>query len=305
MVEKYEYKGLTWVDVEEPDAGEVRALMDEYGINPSVAEELLFPTIRPRTENFGDHIYLVLHFPALRHTNSKNGSEQEIDIILGRDFIITVRYDNIDALHKFSKIFEVHALLNKEGETPHAGDIFFAMISKLYRSIGHELEYIHDKMEDIELQIYEGREREMVFELSGMSRDLLNIKQSMQPHREIIELLRTSTQELYGESFRSAMSTITNEYYRINTLRSNNDDSLRELRDTNNSLLSTKQNEIMKVLTIMAFVTFPLSLIASLFGMNTKFIPLVGLPNDFWIVISIMLAATCFMFVFFRYKHWL
>ena len=78
-----------------------------------------------------------------------------------------------------------------------------------------------------------------------------------------------------------------------------------ELRETNNSLVSTKQNEIMKVLTIMAFITFPLSLIASIFGMNTIDIPLVGQDGDFVIIMGIMGVSTLCMFAFFKYKKWI
>jgi magnesium transporter len=70
-------------------------------------------------------------------------------------------------------------------------------------------------------------------------------------------------------------------------------------------MLSTKQNEIMKIFTILAFVTLPLSLIAAVFGMNTTFIPIVGLPNDFWIIIGIMIITSLAMFAYFKYKKWI
>ena len=77
------------------------------------------------------------------------------------------------------------------------------------------------------------------------------------------------------------------------------------LRETNNSLLTTKQNEVMKVFTIMAFVIFPLSLVAGIFGMNTAYIPIVGLPGDFWMVMGIMVVLGVLFLSFFMYKKWL
>ena len=78
-----------------------------------------------------------------------------------------------------------------------------------------------------------------------------------------------------------------------------------DLRTTNDSLLSTKTNEVMKVLTILAFITFPLSLIASIFGMNIDSAPLANNPYGFWIVIGIMIALMISMFLYFRHKRWL
>ncbi|MEK9185922.1 MAG: CorA family divalent cation transporter, partial [Patescibacteria group bacterium] len=79
---------------------------------------------------------------------------------------------------------------------------------------------------------------------------------------------------------------------------------IHELRETNNSLLSTKQNETMKMLTIIAFVTLPASLIASIFNMSTS-LPLVGQPYDFEIVVTMMIFASACTFLLFKYKKWL
>ena len=111
--------------------------------------------------------------------------------------------------------------------------------------------------------------------------------------------------QFFGVEFIYHIKSISGEYYKlhdeIRVLR----ESLAELRATNNSLLTTKQNEIMKVLTIMAFVTFPLSVIASIFGMNTKTLPIVGNPYDFWIIMGIMGFATVVFFALFKYKKWM
>ena len=77
------------------------------------------------------------------------------------------------------------------------------------------------------------------------------------------------------------------------------------LRLTNDSLLETKQNSIMKVLTIISFITFPLMLFSSLFGMNTENTPIIGNGLDFWIIIGIMVAVSIVLLIFFKYKKWL
>ena len=80
---------------------------------------------------------------------------------------------------------------------------------------------------------------------------------------------------------------------------------LNELRETNNSLLSTKQNEIMKVLTIVSFIAYPLTILAALFQMNTKYTPIVGMPNDFWIVTGTMFIVAIIFYLYFKSKKWL
>jgi magnesium transporter len=304
MLTKYTNKNVTWIDLESPTKEEVHKVMNEYSIHPTVAEELLMPTMKPRVDLHDNFIYLILHFPAFKHTHTHQ-QNQEVDFIVGKDFIITARYDTIDPLHKFSKIFETSSILDKNDTGVHAGFVFFSMIKKLYKSLEHELEYIGDALETVEEDIFSGREKETVVSLSIVSRDLLNFKQAMRTHKEVLESFDEVGIKFFGKDFTHHVKSIIGEYYKINNIIDSHNDSLYELRQTNDSLLSTKQNEVMKTLTIMALVTFPLSLIAAIFGMNTDTLPVVGQPNDFWIVMGIMLILTFFMFIFFKYKKWL
>lgn len=304
MLTKYTHKNVTWIDLESPTKEEVHKVMNEYSIHPTVAEELLMPTIKPRVDLHDNFIYLILHFPAFKHTHHYQ-QNQEVDFIIGKDFIITTRYDTIDPLHEFSKIFETNSILDKSDIGTHAGFVFFFMIKKLYKSLENELEYIDDALETIEDDIFKGREKQVVVSLSIVSRDLLNFKQAMRSHKEVLDSFGEVGIRFFGKEFSHHIKSIINEYYKINSIIGMHNDSLYELRQTNDSLLSTKQNEVMKTLTIMALVTFPLSLVASIFGMNTGYLPIVGHTNDFWIVMGIMLMLTSSMFIFFKYKKWL
>lgn len=304
MVTRYTHKTLTWVDLESPTQEEVRSIMSEFHLNPLVAEELLSPTLKPKVEPYDNCIYLILHFPASKHSHGADRN-QEVDFIIGKNFLITTRYDTIDPIHKFSKVFEVNSILDRSDMGTHAGYLFFYMIQKLYRALSHELEYVETSIKYIEEQIFNSRERDMVMELSHVSRKLLDFKQALSAHKDILGSFELAGKQFFGDAFGYHLRTIIGEYYKVENAVRFQLETATELRETNNSLLSTKQNEIMKVLTIMAFVTFPLTLISSVFGMNTKVLPIVGQPNDFWIIIAIMGAIALLFFVFFKYKKWL
>ncbi|MBU4480376.1 CorA family divalent cation transporter, partial [Patescibacteria group bacterium] len=164
---------------------------------------------------------------------------------------------------------------------------------------------IEGALDEAEDKIFKGEERQMVKELSNISRNLLNIKQATNIHESILEDLKKDGSKLFDAKFGQSVNKIILEYQKMRKEIEINRESFDELRDTNNSLLSTKQNETMTVLTIMAFVTFPLSLLASIFGMNTIETPIVGHNNDFWIVVGIMFTLATLFFFFFKYKKWL
>ena len=303
MRSDYEHNGITWIDLESPTRNDIKGLVEQFGISTMVAEELLLPSGKPRIEFYDAHVYIILHFPALRH--SHKAVEQEVDFVVGRNFIITIHYDTVDPLHKFSKVLEVNSVLNKSDIGDHAGFFFFYMLRKLYKAVEYEVEHVHNHLRTIEEHIFSGQEVRMVEAISQSARDLLNLRQTIEPHREILRTLESEGTKLFGENFAPYLRALSNEYYKVHNHVMRNTESLHELRETNNSLLTTKQNETMKVFTIMAFVTFPLSLIASIFSMDTMYNPIIGHPYDFWIILGIMGIAILIMFRYFKHKKWI
>lgn len=304
MISRYTYKDLVWVDVQSPTQEEVRSLMEEFSIHPLAADELLVPTLRPKVDLYPNFIYLILHFPVISHKHD-GGNELEIDFIVGEKFLITTHYDLIDPLHEFSKVFEVNSILEKANIGNHAGFILFYIMRELYKMLDFELDHINHDFGDIEAKIFNGKERDMVNSISHLNRDLLNFKQILRPHKEVLESFEIAGTKFFGQDFSYYLHTIAGEYYKISNILDGHRETLLELRDTNDSLLTTKTNDTMKTLTTLSFVIFPLSLIAGIFGMNTTSIPIIGQPNDFLIVMGMMAFGVFIMFIFFKYKKWI
>ena len=303
MLTRYSERDLTWIDMVAPTPAEVRALMHEFDISPQVGQELLSTSYKSKATRQGEMLYVILHFPTIRGGYNRR-PEQEIDFIIGKKFLITARYENIDPLHTFAKAFEVGTLLGRT-HAAHGGHLFAAMAQNLYRSLSEECDLVRNRLEEIEARIFKGDERRMVFELSHVARALYDFTRALGPHKEMLSSVEPAAARLWGQEFGHYMQDIDATRARVEHELMSLRESVGELRLTNDSLLNAKQNEIMKTLTIMAFVTFPLSLIATIFGMNTLYLPFVGGSGDFWIVIGIMLVLTSSFFIFFRRKGWL
>lgn len=302
MITRYAQRNLTWIDLVAPSAAEVRGLMAEFGLDPVVAQELTSPSPKSKVERRGHLLYLVLHFPALRAAHSR--PEQEIDFVVGKNFLITTRYSHIDPLHSFAKAFEVNSVLNRGG-AEHGGHLFIGMVCDLYHSLLSECDRLHERLEEVEDRIFAGREREMVAQISIVGRMIHDFRRTLEPHKLMLESLEPHGERLFGAGFSYHVRSLIGEYERVRHTLEHLREWLQELRETNNSLLSTKQNDIMKNLTIMAFMTFPLTLIVNLLSINARHNPVLGTQYDFWIILGILsLAAMCF-FAFFKYKKWL
>lgn len=303
MLSRRVLDNVIWIDLESPTQSEVRGLVQEFKIDAAVAEELLLPTVRPRVELHGNYLYAILHFPSLKHT--RRAHDQELDFVVGKNFIITTRYDAVDPLHTFAKVFDVTTLIDPETTDVHGGHIFYFLLRKMYKAIEQEINAVHDALRDIEKHIFHGQERAMVMSLSHAGRVLLDLRQVIEPHRDILRDIEESGPALFGQPFTHYLRNLSNEYYRVHNHIMRQFESLRELRETNDSLLTTKQNDVMQRLTVLAFLTFPLSLVAAVFGMNVEYPFVASNPINFWMVLALMCVVAFLMFSYFKRKGWL
>lgn len=301
MLARYAQQTLVWVDLVAPTPQELRAVMAEFELHPTIVEELHAPSVKSKVERLDNCLYLVLHFPALR---SHGRAEQEIDFVLGKNYLITVRYENVDPLHHFAKAFEVDTVLGHAG-AQHGGHLFVSMVRSLYRSLMSECDILRGKLDDIEDMIFRGHEREMVARISAAGRIVHDFRRTLVNHQEMLASLEAPGERLWGAAFPYHMRAVLAEEARVRHSLEHLREWLAELRETNNSLLSLKQNDVMKNLTIMAFTTFPLTLFSSLFAIEARDVPILGMEGDFWIIIGIMLSCALAFFAFFKYKKWL
>ena len=313
MITKHTGKGLVWIDLESPSQEEIRSIAEEYDLNPLVVRELSAPSQRPQVDLYEHFIYLILHFPTLRQGSSPRqgsgrqveGQDHEIDFIIGKKFLITVRYGANETLHYVGKVFDTSATLEKDDFGTHAGFIFFFILGKMYTALTHELSAVRESLRLIEERIYGGREREMVVALSSVSRDLLSFKRSLSLHRDVLESFEVAGKKLLGEKFAFHLRALIGDYFRVEHAVESNAAFLSELRETNNALLSTKQNEIMKTLTILAFIALPATTVLSLFQIESAARPLIGRPFDFWILLAIIISIVFGLYRWFMFKKWL
>lgn len=305
MITRHSHAGITWVDMESPSRQELEDVIAEFKIDPRVEEEIIAPTPYPLVVDTSQYVYLVLHFP----TTDPNGGarNQEIDFIVGKDFLVTCRYEVITSVHNLHKVFEAEELLGITKRKGGTGELLERIMRQLYSAITEEIEQFARMLDRIEKDIFDGREHENVRNISHVNRVLLRFDTTLARHKEPLHefLLQLSTPAFFGAAFEEHSSHIEAEHDHTSTVVSSYREVTQVLRETNDSLLSMKQNDITQRLTIMAFVTFPLTLIAAIFSMDTLHTPIIGSPYDFWIIMGIMVVIMGIFFIHFKRQKWL
>lgn len=310
----YKIGDLNWYDIIEPNSFEINEIVRQFSIDPGIAEEILIPVERPKVQVTPEYTYMVLHFPETtdiyssnpHHENKDSSSKnyQEVDFLILKDTLITIHTKSIPLLYDFSKTIENPSLIRSFGKSPNAGMIFMVMMKFFYENLTVQMDSISRDLRRIEDDIFSKNEEKMVEVLSSVNRKILDLKRAIQFHGETLERYSIGASNLFGEEFKIRLETFLAEYrLLLKTLA-----SLKEITDdlwkTNDTLLSTKVNDTMRKLTALSFVTFPLSVIVGMFGMNMD-LPLVGGYRDFIVIILAMIALALMMLTYLQHKKWL
>ncbi len=307
MTTTHSARGLVWIDMQSPTEDEVSGLIKRYGLHPLVGEELRNSPSLPKISIQKDYILVVLMLPVrIKKNGSHSIVNREVDFVIGKNYLITAHPDGLEQLEYFARIFETNAILNKDSKIEHTGHLFYYMVKRLYAGMYEDLENLRDTLAHAEEQVFLGEERKMVQALSSISRELIDFREAIRIHRDIWEELTAFPGEtLLPEDFRPYTRDIRDEFTRINELIHNSRELVGDLRETNDSLLNSKQNEIIKTLTLMAFMTFPLSLIAAIFALPSKNVPIIGGQYDWFVIIGIMAVVAGILLWQFKRNKWI
>ena len=308
MISTHSYRGVVWIDLETPSDDDVAGIVKRYGLHPLVGEELKRSSAVAKVDFFKDYILVVLTLPVRARINGNYEIvDREIDFVVGKNFLITSRTETIEQLEYFGKIFEANSILNKEERMEHAGYLFYYMVKRIYAGMVEDLENIKDALTTAEEKIFSGNEKKMVEVLSGLSRELIDIKQTARMHHDIWEEMVSfaGSAAIFGEDFASYIRDIRDEFNIIHELIVNTRELLADLRETNDSLLNTRQNEIIKVLTLVAFIFYPLTFITAVFTVPAVNVPFITHSYG-WMSINIfMIILAIMIWWYFKRKRWI
>ena len=246
---------------------------------------------------------MILYYPVYSKENQET-RPRELDIIVTKNVLITSHYRSILPLRNIFDGCNIKSGLRKKYMSWSAGFLLFSILSSIWKSYMVKMDRINSKVEMIENRMFKGEERKMVREISVVKMDIINFWRIIEPQVEILESLSKEGTIFFGEKFTPYFSDILGTASRAwNSLKTFKETIL-ALEDTNQSLLSTKTNEVIRVLTVFSVILLPLTLIASIWGMNIS-LPFSESASGFSIILLIMLFSMFFLIFYFRKKRWM
>ena len=300
MIERFNGGKLTWIDMVNPTSDEIREVMEEANLPPELVSDLSAPIPRSSAVAVGNVVKVTLDYPIVKRADINH--PHEIKLLATKTHLVSVHFEDIEAIHRFQKEFELLSILKNTKSKASGGHLLNAIMMFLYNSLNAKLDYLETKLVDVENEIFKGREKEMVFEISNISRRIISFKHVLATHAQVLDDLMELIETAFTKEHKTGVLEIHEQYLFLSSRVGTINETMDELRETNMALLTTKQNETMKILTILAFITFPLTLFTSMFGMNTSTTPIIGQPGDFWIIVGVMAVVSIGFFGYFKYK---
>jgi magnesium transporter len=296
-------QGLTWVHVTAPDQEIATELAERFGWHPLDVEDILSKRQRPKVDDYPDYLFAVLHFPWY-DSSVQRLNAAELDIVLGPDYLVTM--PNVPLLpvdRLFNRCAEDEEFRN-ELFAKGSGRLLYEVLDDLFDYCFPILDKIAHKLDKIEDDIHEVRSEELVRDISNVKQEIISYRKIMKPQRPTLRVLERKVERFLPEDLELYFDDIVDASERIWDVLDNYKEVVEALEDTNESVIAHRHNDVLRVLTVFSVILLPLTLIASLFGMNVVY-PGEGTHAAFWVIIAIMVLTIGAMLGFFRWKRWL
>ena len=293
---------VTWIDIDGVHKPEIiEKLGNCFGLHPLVLEDVLNTDQRPKIEDYGDYIYIVLKMISHNDKNHEIIADQ-ISLIVGLNYVISFqeRHRNIFAQIK-ERIRHDKGQIRKWG----ADYLAYALIDTIVDNYFVVIEKLGERIEEVEEELLTNPTSQTLQYIHDLKQEMMFLRKSLWPLREVINSLAREESAFIKKTtliyFRDVYDHIIKVADTIETLR----DMLSGMLDIYLSSVSSKMNSVMKVLTIIATIFIPLTFIAGIYGMNFRYMPELDWHWGYYAVWIIMVIIGVVMLLYFKKKKWL
>jgi len=296
-------KNISWIDISKPTDDDIKFLKSKYKIHPLTIKAIVSSNRYPDLDYFKNYMFMILHYPHPRESNDID--IREINIVAGADFIITAHNEDIPLLHQVSENYANLQAKKLENSEKNSGYLLFMVLNAFLKDNLAKLNDVVRQIDEIEKILFAGQERQLIERISALKMQIIDYCRIAEPQRSVFLALGKTSIKLFGEDYEHYSSIIELSHQRIEGTIQSAKNTVEALEKTNNILLNVKLNETIKVLTVFSVIFMPLTLLVSIWGMNTNYLPFQNTKMDFFIIAMILIATALSMVLYFRHKKWI
>ncbi len=294
--------GVTWLDVDAlHDVQVVEGVGKLFNVHPLALEDVLNTNQRPKFEDYGPHLFLVLRMLQWDETAGEVKGEQ-VSLAVGKDWLVSFQETPGDVFEPVR-----HRLRTNKGRLRHMGADFlaFSLLDAIVDNYFVVLERVGEQLELLEEELLASPSEKTVHSIHRLKRELIYIRRAVWPLREAVSALDRRESPLLTPQLQPYLRDLHDHTVQIIDTVETCRDMLSGMLDLYLSTVSNRMNEVMKVLTIIATIFIPLTFLAGVYGMNFKHMPELEWTWSYPALWGIMLTTGLGMLYYFRKRNWL
>jgi magnesium transporter len=304
-VEQIDAAGLRWVNIEHPGALERAWLEEHFDFHALDLEDVLSRNQRPKIDIYDEYLFIVLHFPVFDRAARRLGTG-ELDIFVGPDYMVTIPNQPLQPVEYLFERCRSKEELREQLFSRGSGYLMYRLVDDSFDYCFPMLRKIGNKLDALEDDIFEERADEVVRDISNVKQEIINFRKVIRPQRPVLRDLEKVKQRYLATDLDLEIyfDDIVDAHERIWDMLENYKEVAEALEETNESVISHRLNDSIRVLTSISVVILPLTLIASIMGMNS-WVPFEGNEAGFFLVLGVMAMVLIGLIAYFRRRRWL
>jgi len=303
-LESLTWGNLTWVNIEGPTEQETEYLAQNYHFHPLDLDDCLSRIQRPKIDEYKDYLFLVFHFPVFS-AETRVTTPSQLSVFIGKNYIVTLHKGELKPLVKLFRECQVDEESQQEYFGQGPGYLLYRVVDRLVDYCLPILSKIGDNIEATEDSVFSDRVRGTVREISILRRDIISFRRIIWPMRAVIGSLEPKIRRFSTMDMAVYFGDMVDHVDKIWDGLDEYKEVIEGLKDTHDSLATNHTNEVMRILTVIATVLLPITVVASIFGMNIPLGPFRDSPYSALYISLICLAIIGGMLYFFRRQHWI
>jgi magnesium transporter len=297
-------RSLRWINIERPQSADGEWLLKEFGFHPLDLEDVFSRNQRPKLDTYDEYLFLVMQFPVYEKVR-KRLVATELDVFIGPDYLVTLPNSELPPLEALFERFGEREDLREQTFSKGSGYLLYRIIDACVDASFPMLRKMGLKLEQLEDDIFEQeRPAEVVRDINDLKQEIIGFRRIVRPQRAVLRDLERTKQRYLAEEMDIYFDDISDAAERIWDLLENYKELIDSLESTNEAVLSHRLNDILRVLTAFSVMLLPLTLIASIWGMNVP-VPLAGGEWGFWIILGSMAVLLVAIVGYFRRRGFL
>ncbi len=293
---------LVWIDIEKPTDEDNKILTDVFHFHPLTIEDAIETRNHPKVESYNDYLFLIVHGVTME-TKSTNFVTHELDIYLGKNFVLTYHHDFFRSINAVKSQVRANTFHCERGADYLLHQILDQLVD-LYIPVVDDFDTAINNLEDRIFEMKKGSNK-ILEEIMDVKRSAGRLIRISSKQLDVLSRISNGEFPLISEHIIPFYRDVYDHLHRVSVLAENYRDLVGGLLNIHFNVIANRTNDVVKILTIFSAIILPLSLIAGIYGMNFDNMPELHTRNGYYVVLALMLIVGVGLLIYFWRKGWI